>query len=154
MISTFGCINGLILSGARVYYTMALDGLFFERAARVDPLHHTPVFALVIQGIWTILLTLSGQYSDLLDYVIFAVLLFYILTIAGLFVLRRKRPDMERPYRAIGYPVLPALYIAAAAVIDVLLLFYKPRFALPGLVIVLLGVPVYYLRRKKEGIPI
>jgi APA family basic amino acid/polyamine antiporter len=86
--------------------------------------------------------------------VIFAVLLFYILTIAGLFVLRRKRPDMERPYRAIGYPVLPALYIAAAAVIDVLLLFYKPRFALPGLVIVLLGVPVYYLRRKKEGIPI
>ncbi len=154
MISTFGCINGLILSGARVYYTMALDGLFFERAARVDPLHHTPVFALVIQGVWTILLTLSGQYSDLLDYVIFAVLLFYILTIVGLFVLRRKRPDMERPYRAIGYPVLPALYIAAAAVIDVLLLFYKPRFALPGLVIVLLGVPVYYLRRKKEGIRI
>jgi basic amino acid/polyamine antiporter, APA family len=86
--------------------------------------------------------------------VIFAVLLFYILTIAGLFVLRRKRPDMERPYRAIGYPVLPALYIAAAAVIDVLLLFYKPRFALPGLVIVLLGVPVYYLRRKKEAIRI
>ncbi len=153
MISTFGCINGLILSGARVYYTMALDGLFFQRAGQLDPVRHTPVFALVIQGVWTILLTLSGQYSDLLDYVIFAVLLFYILTIAGLFVLRRTRPDMERPYRAIGYPVLPALYILAAGIIDVLLLFYKPRFALPGLVIVLLGVPVFYLWRKKEGIP-
>ena len=151
MVSTFGCINGLILSGARVYYTMALDGLFFARAAKLDPVHHTPVFALVIQGVWTILLTLSGQYSDLLNYVIFAVLLFYILTIAGLFVLRRTRPDMERPYRAIGYPVLPALYILAAGIIDILLLFYTPRFALPGLFIVLLGVPVYYLWRKKEG---
>ncbi len=149
MISTFGCINGLILSGARVYYTMGVDGLFFERAGKLDPTRHTPSFALVIQGVWTVLLTLSGQYSDLLDYVIFAVLLFYILTIASLFVLRRTRPDMERPYRAIGYPVLPALYILAAGTIDFLLLFYKPRFALPGLVIVLLGVPVYYLTRKK-----
>jgi APA family basic amino acid/polyamine antiporter len=152
MVSTFGCINGLILSGARVYYTMALDGLFFKRAGTLDPVRHTPTFALVIQGIWTILLTLSGQYNELLDYVIFAVLLFYILTIAGLFVLRRTRPDMERPYKAIGYPVLPALYILAAGTIDILLLFYKPRFALPGLVIVLLGVPVFYLWRKKEGV--
>ena len=152
MVSTFGCINGLILSGARVYYTMALDGLFFQRAGRLDPLTHTPTFALIIQCGWTILLTLSGQYSDLLDYVIFAVLLFYILTIAGLFVLRRTRPDMERPYRAFGYPVLPAIYILGAGTIDILLLFYKPRFALPGLFIVLLGVPVFYLWRKKEGI--
>ncbi len=154
MISTFGCINGLILSGARVYYTMALDGLFFQRAGRLDPRTHTPSFALIMQGAWTILLTLSGQYNELLNYVIFAVLLFYILTIVGLFVLRRTRPGMERPYRAIGYPVLPALYILSAGIIDVLLLFYQPQFALPGLVIVLLGVPVYYLWRKKEGVPI
>jgi APA family basic amino acid/polyamine antiporter len=153
MISTFGCINGLILSGARVYFSMARDGLFFKRAAKLDPARHTPVFALVIQGAWTILLTLSGEYGDLLDYVIFAVLLFYILTIAGLFVLRRTRPTMDRPYQAIGYPVLPALYIVTAGVIDILLLFYKPRFALPGLAIVLLGVPVYYLWRKKETNP-
>jgi APA family basic amino acid/polyamine antiporter len=151
MVSTFGCINGLILSGARVYYTMAKDGLFFKRAAELHPLRHTPVFALVIKCVWTVLLTLSGEYGDLLDYVIFAVLLFYILTIAGLFVLRRTRPTMDRPYKAFGYPVLPALYILAAGVIDILLLFYKPRFALPGLVIVLLGVPVYYLWRKKES---
>ncbi len=153
MVSTFGCINGLILSGARVYYTMARDGLFFQRAGELNARTHTPTFALIMQGAWTILLTLSGQYNELLDYVIFAVLLFYILTIVGLFVLRRTRPDMERPYKAIGYPVLPALYILSAGVIDILLLFYKPRFAIPGLVIVLLGVPVFYLWRKKEGIP-
>ena len=108
MISTFGCANGLILAGARVYYAMAQDGLFFRRAGTLDPVHHAPVFSLAIQCVWAVLLTLSGSYSDLLDYVIFAVLLFYILTIAGLFVLRRTRPDMERPYRAFGYPVLPA----------------------------------------------
>ncbi len=154
MVSTFGCINGLILSGARVYHAMAHDGLFFERAGRLDPVRHTPTFALVIQCAWTILLTLSGQYNELLDYVIFAVLLFYILTIAGVFVLRYTRPDMERPYRAVGYPVLPALYILAAGVVDGLLLFYKPRFALPGLFIVVLGIPVFYLWRKKEGVRI
>ena len=151
MVSTFGCVNGLILSGARVYYTMALDGLFFRRAGDLDKGPRAPVFALAIQCAWTILLTLSGQYNDLLDYVIFAVLLFYILTIAGLFVLRRTRPDMERPYRAVGYPVLPALYIAAGLVIEVLLLIYKPNYTFPGLAIVLLGVPVYFLWRKKEG---
>lgn len=153
MVSTFGCVNGLVLSGARVYFTMARDGLFFERAGKVHPTRHTPVFALVIQGVWATVLALSGRYSDLLDYVIFAVLLFYILTIAGLFVLRRTRPDLQRPYKAFGYPVLPALYMLAAGTIDVLLLFYKPKFALPGLVIVLLGVPVFYFRRKKENVP-
>jgi basic amino acid/polyamine antiporter, APA family len=151
MISTFGCINGLVLSGARVYYTMALDHLFFKRAGTLSRIHHAPVFALGIQCLWAVLLTLSGQYNDLLDYVIFAVLLFYILTIAGIFVLRRTRPDMERPYRAWGYPFLPAMYILVAGIIEVLLLLYKPNFTFPGLAIVLLGVPVYYLWRRKEG---
>ncbi|MBI1791028.1 MAG: amino acid permease [Acidobacteria bacterium] len=150
MISTFGCANGLTLSGARVYYAMALDGLFFRRAAALDPKHGSPVFALAIQCLWTSVLTLSGRYNDLLDYVIFAVLLFYMLTIAGIFVLRRKRPDMERPYRAIGYPVLPAVYIAVAGLIEVLLLAYKPNYTWPGLIVVLLGVPVYFFWRKKE----
>jgi APA family basic amino acid/polyamine antiporter len=140
----------LILAGARVYYAMALDGLFFKKAARLDPVRHTPVASLVVQCVWACLLTLSGTYSDLLDYVIFAVLLFYILTIAGVFVLRRKRPDMERPYRAFGYPVLPALYIALAGLIEILLLMYKPSYTWPGLILVLLGVPVYFMWRKKE----
>ena len=149
MISTFGCANGMIFSGARVYYAMALDGLFFRRAGTLDPRFHTPAFALAIQCVWTCLLTLSGSYGDLLDYVIFAVLLFYMLTIAGLFVLRRTRPDMDRPYRAFGYPFLPAAYIVVAGVIEVLLLIHKPSYTFPGLGIVLLGVPVYFLWRRK-----
>jgi APA family basic amino acid/polyamine antiporter len=151
MVSTFGCCNGMIMSGARVYFTMARDNLFFRRAGTLDPVHHTPVFALVIQCIWTILLTLSGQYNDLLDYVIFAVLLFYILTIGGLFRLRRTRPDLERPYRAVGYPVLPALYMLVAGVIEILLLWNKPTFTVRGLILVLLGVPVYFLWRGRSG---
>jgi APA family basic amino acid/polyamine antiporter len=149
MISAFGCCNGMIMSGARVYFTMARDNLFFRRAGTLDPVHRTPVFALAIQCVWTILLTLSGQYNDLLDYVIFAVLLFYILTIGGLFRLRRTRPDMERPYRAAGYPVLPALYMLVAGVIEILLLINKPAFTVRGLILVVLGVPVYFLWRKK-----
>jgi APA family basic amino acid/polyamine antiporter len=149
MISTFGCANGLILAGARVYYAMALDKLFFRRAAAVDERFHTPAFALVIQCVWACLLTLSGSYNDLLDYVIFAVLLFYILTIAGIFVLRRTRPDLDRPYRAFGYPLLPATYIIVAAVIEVLLLMYKPNYTFPGLAIVLLGVPVYFFWKQR-----
>ncbi len=152
MVSTFGCLNGMILAGARVYYTMARDGLFFKRVGTLDPAHHTPVTSLAIQCVWAVLLTLSGQYGDLLDYVIFAVLLFYMLTIAGLFVLRRTRPDMERPYRAFGYPVVPAAYIVVAGVIEVLLLAYKPNYTFPGLVIVLLGVPVYFMWRKKASL--
>jgi APA family basic amino acid/polyamine antiporter len=153
MVSAFGCCNGMILSGARVYFTMAKDNLFFKRAGTLNPATHTPVFALVIQCIWTVLLTLSGQYNDLLDYVIFAVLLFYILTIAGLFRLRKTRPDMERPYRAVGYPVLPALYMLVAGLIEVFLLINKPAFTVRGLIVVLLGVPVYFLWRRKEGSP-
>jgi len=144
LVSTFGCTNGLILAGARVYYAMARDRLFFRRVAEVSPRTHTPVFSLIIQAIWASLLALSGTYSDLLDYVIFAALLFYVLTVSGLFVLRKKRPDLERPYKAIGYPVLPALYVLLAALVMVDLLWVKPKFTWPGLIIVLTGVPVYF----------
>jgi APA family basic amino acid/polyamine antiporter len=147
MVSTFGCANGMLLAGARVYYAMAKDGLFFRSVARLHPRYKTPAIGLMVQMVWTCLLALSGSYSQLLDYIIFAVLLFYILTIASLFVLRRKRPHAERPYRAIGYPVLPALYIAAAVFIDMALLRYKPQYTWPGLAIVLLGIPVYFLTR-------
>jgi APA family basic amino acid/polyamine antiporter len=140
----------MILAGARVYYAMALDGLFFSPVAKLHPQHRTPSVSLWVQCAWACLLTLSGTYSDLLDYVIFAVLLFYILTIAAVFVLRRTRPEMERPYRAWGYPVLPAAYIAIAGLIEVLLLQYKPQYTWWGLRIVLLGVPVYYARRPRS----
>ncbi len=153
MISTFGCTNGLTLAGARVYYAMARDGLLFKSFSKLDPKTGAPRVSLVWQCIWACLLTLSGRYGDLLDYVIFAVMLFYILTIAGVFVLRIKRPDAERPYRAIGYPVLPALYIAIAGLIEILLLLYKPTYTWPGLIIVLLGIPVYFIwgRRSESG---
>jgi APA family basic amino acid/polyamine antiporter len=144
LVSTFGCNNGLILAGARVYYAMAKDGLFFRNVGKVHPRYHTPVNALIVQAVWTCILCLSGTYGQLLDYIIFAVLVFYILTIAGLFVLRRTRPDADRPYKAIGYPVLPAIYIAMAVFIDIVLLRYKPQYTWPGLMIVLLGIPVYF----------
>jgi APA family basic amino acid/polyamine antiporter len=150
MVSTFGCINGMVLAGARVYYAMALDGLFFPAVARLHPERHTPNVSLAVQCFWACLLTLTGSYGDLLDYVIFAVLLFYMLTIAGIFRLRATRPDLERPYRAIGYPILPGLYIAVAGLIEILLLLYKPNYTWPGLIIVLLGIPVYFTWRRKE----
>jgi len=145
MLSTFGCCNGLILAGSRVYYAMAKDGLFFRSVAKLHPTHKTPAVSLMVQMVWTCILCVSGSYGQLLDYIIFAVLVFYILTIFGLFVLRRTRPRADRPYRAIGYPVLPAIYIVMALFIDVVLLRYKPQFTWPGLIIVLLGIPVYYL---------
>lgn len=144
LISTFGCANGMLMAGARVYYAMSQDGLFFRAAGRLSPKSRTPVVSLWVQWAWTCLLCLSGSYGQLLDYVIFAVLVFYMLTIGGLFVLRRTRPDADRPYRAFGYPVLPALYIAMAAFISVVLLRYKPQYTWPGLAIVLLGIPVYF----------
>jgi len=150
MVSTFGCNNGLILSGARVNYAMAADGLFFKSVQKLDPKTHAPVRSLWVQCLWACGLTLTGRYGDLLDYVIFAVLLFYVLTIIGLFVLRRTRPTMERPYRAIGYPVLPALYIAAGVLIEGLLLVYKPNYTWPGLILVVLGVPVYWAWNGKR----
>src|SRR5437660_3699777 len=143
MLSTFGCCNGLILAGSRVYYAMAKDGLFFRRAVSLHPSSKTPSVSLMVQMIWTCVLCVSGSYGQLLDYIIFAALVFYILTIVGLFVLRRTRPHAERPYRAIGYPVLPAIYIVMALFIDVVLLRYKPQFTWPGLIIVLLGISVY-----------
>ena len=149
LVSTFGCANGMLLAGARVYYAMSQDGLFFKAAGRLSPKSRTPVVSLWVQWGWTCLLCLSGSYGQLLDYVIFAVLLFYILTIAGLFILRRTRPDADRPYRAVGYPVLPAMYIVMAAAICVVLLRYKPQYTWPGLLIVLLGVPVYFLWKGK-----
>jgi basic amino acid/polyamine antiporter, APA family len=150
MISTFGCNNGLILAGARIYYAMAKDGLFFKSVGRVNR-RHSPAPALAIQCVWACVLCLSGTYSDLLNFLIFAVLIFYILTLAGLFVLRWKRPEMPRPYRAFGYPVLPALYLAMAVFIDVQLFRYKPGYTWPGLFIVLLGVPVYWIWSRARG---
>jgi len=144
LISTFGCNNGLILSGARVYYAMAKDGLFFRKAGKLHPTYKTPAASLMVQMVWICILCLSGTYSQLLDYVVFAVLVFYILTIVGIFVLRRTRPDAPRPYKAFGYPVLPLIYIAMAIFIDIVLLRYKPQFTWPGLIIVLLGIPVYF----------
>jgi basic amino acid/polyamine antiporter, APA family len=148
LISTFGCTNGLILAGARVYYAMARDGLFFKRVGEVSPRSHTPVFSLIVQAVWACLLVLSGTYNNLLDYVIFAALLFYVLTVTGLFILRKKRPEMERPYKAFGYPVLPAVYVLLAALVMVDLLVVKPRFTWPGLMIVVTGVPVFFLWKK------
>ena len=165
MISTFGCMNGLILAGARVYYAMAADGLFFKATAKLNRFS-VPAIGLVLQCIWTCLLVLprtrkldlptgkvvyGNLYNDLLNYVIFAVLIFYVLTIIGLFVLRRKRPQAERPYRAFGYPVVPILYILAATTISIVLLLYQTKQAGPGLLIVLTGVPVYFLWKRRRA---
>jgi APA family basic amino acid/polyamine antiporter len=158
MISTFGCNNGLILAGARAYYAMARDGLFFKPVGTLNAAR-VPAAALVIQGVWAMFLILprtydaaSGAYGNLygnlLDYVISAALIFYILTVAAVFRLRRTRPDAPRPYRALGYPLLPALYIAGAATILAVLFVYRPATTWPGLVIVLLGVPAYLAWRN------
>ena len=147
MISTFGCNNGLILSGARVYYAMARDGLFFRRAGELHESHRTPAFGLKVQAIWASLLCLSGTYSQLLDYVIFAAVLFFLLTVVGLFALRIRQPDAERPVRAPFYPWLPAAYAAATLVFCVNLLVQKPQYSWPGLIIVALGIPVYFAWR-------
>ena len=169
LISTFGCNNGLILAGARVYYAMARDRLFFRSTGRLNA-RHVPAFALILQGIWASLLVLprtrtidaAGQstygnvYNMLLNWVIFAVLIFYVLTIAGIFVLRRKQPDAERPYRAFGYPVVPGLYILAASTIALVLLVYQTKTSLPGLILVLIGIPVYFLLQilwRRSGAP-
>jgi APA family basic amino acid/polyamine antiporter len=150
LISTFGCANGMTLAGARVYYAMSRDGLFFKSVGKLHPRYKTPAAGLLVQAAWTAVLCISGSYSQLLDYIIFAVLVFYILTIAGLFVLRFKRPDAARPYKALGYPVLPALYIAMAAWICIVLLRYKPQYTWPGLALVLMGIPVYFLRSARN----
>ena len=144
MVSTFGCNNGLILAGARVYNAMAKDGLFFKKAAQLNK-NSVPEFALWIQCAVASILCLSGKYGDLLDMVSFVVVIFYVLTIAGIFVLRKKRPDAERPYKAFGYPILPAIYMLMGLAFCILLIIYKPEYTWPGLIITLIGVPVYYI---------
>lgn len=151
MISTFGCNNGLILSGARVYYAMARDNLFFKSTGTLHPRYKTPAVALVVQAIWTSVLCLSGTYGELLNYVIFAALLFYMITAIGLFLLRAKRPTAERPVRAPWYPFLPALYVIATGALCVNLLFQQTRYAGLGLIIVALGVPVYFIWKAMVG---
>jgi APA family basic amino acid/polyamine antiporter len=151
LVSTFGCANGMSLAGARVYYAMSQDGLFFKSVGKLHPRYRTPVAGLLVQAVWTVLLCVSGSYSQLLDYIIFAVLVFYILTIVGLFVLRVKQPDVPRPYKALGYPVLPALYIVMATWICIVLLRYKPQYTWPGLALVLLGIPVYSLWSRRSA---
>lgn len=150
MISTFGCNNGLILAGSRVYYTMAKDGLFFSKAGNLNQ-NGVPGWGLWVQCVWACILCLTGRYGDLLNYIIFVVLIFYSLTIAAVFILRRKYPDMERPYRAIGYPVLPFLYVVAALAIGIGLLIYQPTYTWPGFIIILLGIPVYLVWNKSDN---
>jgi APA family basic amino acid/polyamine antiporter len=155
MVSTFGCNHGLILAGPRVYYAMARDGLFFKKVGEINK-KGVPGFAIVVQGVWAILLCLSGTYSNLLDYVIFAVLIFFTLTILAIFVLRVRRPDIPRPYKAFGYPVIPMVYILTTTFIMIILLIYKPNYTFPGLVIVLLGIPVFYIwkRFSNNSVPV
>jgi APA family basic amino acid/polyamine antiporter len=149
LLSTFGCNNGLILSGPRVYYAMARDDLFFQRAGALHPVYRTPVFGLVAQAVWASVLCISGTYGQLLDYVIFAAIVFYFLTTLALFRLRRTRPDLPRPVKAFGYPVLPGLYLVANAALMAILLFEKPLFTWPGLIIVATGIPVYLVWRGR-----
>lgn len=144
MVSTFGCNNGLILAGARVYYTMAKDGLFFNKTGTLNK-NCVPSYALWIQCLLCCLWCVSGKYGDLLDMVSFVVVMFYILTIAGIFILRKKMPDAERPYKAFGYPVLPIIYIIMGLAFCLLLIIYKPKFTWPGLLITLIGIPIYYI---------
>lgn len=153
LVSTFGCSNGLILAGARIYYAMAKDGLFFRSTGKLHPRYKTPTVSLIVQAIWTCILCVSGSYNQLLELTMFTVIIFYILTFGGLFVLRRTRPDAPRPYRAFGYPILPAIYIVIAIFIDVVLLRYKPQYTWPGLIIVLLGIPVYLFWSRNAPAP-
>jgi len=150
LVSTFGCANGMILAGSRLYRTMAEDGLFFHQAARLNR-HQVPGVALALQAAWASLLTLTGNYGQLLEFTMFAALLFYALTVAGIFVLRLRRPELERPVKVFAYPVLPALYILGAAGIMVALLRYRPSFTWPGLVVVGLGAPVYWAVRRSHA---
>ena len=152
LVSMFGCENGLVLSGARVYHAMAHDGLFLRRAGTLNR-NGVPAFSLGLQAVWASLLTLSGSYGQLLDYVVFAALLFYVLTVGGVFVLRVRRPDLERPVRVFAYPVLPALYLVGALAIMGALLVYKPAFTWPGIVLVLVGLPLYFLNRRSAPSP-
>ena len=153
MVSTFGCNNGLILAGARVYYTMAKDRLFFRQVGRLNR-SAVPGKGLWIQCVVACLWSLSGNYGQLLDMISFVVVVFYMLTIIGIFILRKKRPDIERPYKAFGYPVMPVLYVIMGLAFCTLLIIYKPQYTWPGLIIVLIGIPIYFValaRKRTEG---
>ncbi|MGI4727823.1 MAG: APC family permease [Janthinobacterium lividum] len=149
MVSTFGCNNGLIMAGARVYYSMAKDGLFFKKAGMLNK-NAVPGFALWIQCVIASLWCLSGKYGNLLDMISFVVVVFYMLTIIGIFILRKKMPNAERPYKAFGYPVLPVLYIIMGLAFCILLIKFKPEYTWPGLIITLAGIPAYYLIIKNQ----
>lgn len=151
MVSTFGCNNGLILAGARVYYTMAKDGLFFKPAGELNK-YAVPQWALWVQGIIACLWSMSGKYGQLLDMISFVVVIFYVMTIIGIFILRRKRPDVPRPYKAFGYPFLPAIYILMGISFSILLIIYKPQFTWPGLIITLTGIPLYYIAMARKNV--
>ena len=150
MVSTFGCINGLVMAGARVYYTMAQDGLFFKQAAKLNG-NAVPQWALWSQAVVASLLCLSGRYGELLDMVSFVVVIFYVLTIIGIFILRKKRPDIERPYKAFGYPFLPFIYVLMGLSFCILLVMFKPEYTWPGLIITLLGVPLYFIAVRNKS---
>lgn len=150
LISTIGCNNGLILAGSRVYWAMAKDNLFFKKVGSINPKYHTPIVSLIVQCAWASVLCLSGRYSDILDYVICAGLIFYILTILAVFRLRKKQPDLPRPYKVVAYPYLPVIYILLAGFVVINLLLYKPLYCWPGLIIVLSAVPVYYIWKSLQ----
>jgi APA family basic amino acid/polyamine antiporter len=147
MVSTFGCLNGIIFTAARVYYAMAKDKLFFNSAATLNK-NGVPAKSLLMQCTWASLLCFTGSYGDLLDYVMFAVMIFYVLTVSGLFILRKKRPEWERPYKAFGYPVLPAIYVLLAAAVSYFMLMNNNTNCVRGLIIMLIGIPVYYIFKR------
>jgi len=152
MISIFAALNGSLMSGARVPYAAARDGLFFRSAARVDPVFHTPGVSILMLSVWSSVLVLSGKYDELFDFVIFGSWILYAMAGASVFVLRRKRPDLPRPYKTIGYPVVPVLFLAGATVLEISTLITKPRESLAGIALILLGLPFYfYWRRARTG---
>ncbi|MGX1639805.1 APC family permease [Sphingobacterium sp. NPDC055431] len=150
MVSTFGCNNGLIMAGARIYYSMAKDGLFFKKTKELNK-HAVPSYALWLQGIIACLWCLTGKYGDLLDMITCVVVIFYVLCIIGIFILRKNRPDIPRPYKAFGYPIIPAIYIVLGISFILLLVFYKPQFTWPGIIITLLGIPIYFIVKSKKS---
>jgi APA family basic amino acid/polyamine antiporter len=152
LVSTFGCANGLILAGSRLYQTMAGHGLFFPQAARLNR-HQVPAFAILLQAAWASFLTLTGNYGQLLEFCIFAALLFYVLTVSGIFVLRVRRPELERPVKILGYPLVPGLYVLGCLMVMGALLIYRPSFTWPGLFLVALGAPVYLFIRRPDALP-
>ncbi|MNY27731.1 putative amino acid permease YhdG [compost metagenome] len=149
MISTFGCVNGIVLSGARVFQRMAKDGLFLKQAIPNNK-YEVPEKSLWLQGIWASLLCLSGQYGDLLDMISFVIVLFYMITVFAVIWLRFKQPNLERPYKTVGYPIVPLIYLLIGSAFCILLILYKPQYTWPGFILIILGLPVYWFINKKK----